>query len=81
VFWRGTTAAGAGAGVIVGTLVTIVWYYTLSDVIFEGLPGFVASALAVWLVSLATAGTKPADVEEQMAIMRGERSQQAETER
>ncbi|MDS1268804.1 sodium/proline symporter [Lipingzhangella sp. LS1_29] len=72
VFWRGTTAAGAGAGVVTGALVTIVWYYTLSDYLFEGLPGFAASALAVWLVSLATARSRPADVEEQMRVMRGQ---------
>jgi sodium/proline symporter len=81
VFWRGTTAAGAGAGVVTGTGVTIVWYYTLSEVIFEGLPGFIASALAVWLVSLATAGRRPTNVDEQMAVMRGESTREAGAER
>lgn len=75
VFWRGTTAAGAGAGVVTGALVTIVWYYTLSDYLFEGLPGFVASALAVWLVSLATSSSRPDDVDEQMRVMRGDNTE------
>ncbi|MDS1269198.1 sodium/proline symporter [Lipingzhangella sp. LS1_29] len=76
LFWRGATAAGAAAGIITGTVVTITWFTMdqwapeLAAAIppgldYELIPGFAASALAVWLVSLVT--RRPSDVDRIMA--------------
>ena len=55
--------AGAMAGIIVGASTVLVWIYapltimdgqTLSSVIYEIVPGVLASSLAIVLVSLAT---------------------------
>ena len=55
--------AGAMAGVIVGGSTVLIWIYVpfsvldgqaLSSVIYEIVPGFLASSLAIVLVSLAT---------------------------
>lgn len=56
LYWKRTTRAGIFAGLFTGTIVTIAWYYTpgLSDVMYELIPGFIASLLATWLVSLST---------------------------
>lgn len=56
LYWSGTTRAGVMAGLITGTLVTIIWYYTpvLSDLMYELIPGFFAALIATWLVSLIT---------------------------
>jgi sodium/proline symporter len=56
LYWKRTTRAGIFAGLFTGTIVTIAWYYTpgLSDVMYELIPGFIASLLATWLVSLFT---------------------------
>ena len=63
LFWKRTTAAGVMAGIFVGAATVVAWYYIpgLTDIIYEGVPGFIASTLAVWLVSLAT--RVPEDVE------------------
>jgi sodium/proline symporter len=59
LYWKGTTRAGVIAGLITGTLVTIVWYYIplLKNSLYELIPGFAAAILMTWLVSLFT---KPA---------------------
>jgi sodium/proline symporter len=59
LYWKGTTRAGVIAGLITGTLVTIVWYYIplLKNSLYELIPGFAAAMLMTWLVSLFT---KPA---------------------
>lgn len=56
LYWKRTTRAGIFAGLFTGTIVTITWYYTpgLSDMIYELVPGFIASFLATWIVSLMT---------------------------
>ncbi|MFO7799305.1 sodium/proline symporter [Rhodohalobacter sp.] len=56
LYWKGTTRAGIFAGLITGTLVTIGWYLIpeLKGVMYELIPGFFASLLATWLVSLYT---------------------------
>lgn len=56
LYWKGTTRAGIFAGLLTGTGVTILWYFTpgLKDLIYELVPGFFASLLATWLVSLCT---------------------------
>lgn len=56
LYWEGTTRSGIFAGLITGTVVTIVWYYipVLKDSLYELIPGFLAALLATWLVSLFT---------------------------
>ena len=56
LYWKGTTRAGIFAGLITGTLVTIVWYLVpeLKSLMYELIPGFFASLLSTWLVSLFT---------------------------
>ncbi len=56
LYWKRTTRAGIFAGLITGTLVTIGWYLTpgLREIMYELIPGFIASFLATWLVSLFT---------------------------
>lgn len=56
LYWKGTTRAGVFAGLITGTVVTIVWYYIplLKENMYELIPGFIAAFLATWLVSLVT---------------------------
>lgn len=61
LWWRGTTRSGALAGMVVGALVVIGWIALgWSDDLYEIVPGFIASALAIWLVSRVTA-KPPAD--------------------
>lgn len=57
LFWKGTTRAGAVAGMIFGFATTVVWvrafkadFYDL----YEMIPGFFAGLVACWLVSLVT---------------------------
>ncbi|NNF12186.1 MAG: sodium/proline symporter [Gemmatimonadetes bacterium] len=57
LFWKGTTKAGAVAGMVVGFATTVIWvrafkadFYDL----YEMIPGFFAGLLACWLVSLFT---------------------------
>ena len=69
LFWRGTTAAGAAAGIVVGALVTIVWYYTLSDVLYELVPGAIASTVAVVAVSAVT--RRPEGADRMMSLLKG----------
>jgi len=55
-FWRRTTGAGVVAGMVTGLLVTVIWANVpvLDAAIYELVPAFVASCLAVWIVSLLT---------------------------
>lgn len=54
LYWRGTTASGVVAGMVTGTVVTVVWALTpaLKGMLYELIPAFLASALAVVVVSL-----------------------------
>jgi SSS family solute:Na+ symporter len=63
LYWKGTTRAGVIAGLVTGTLVTIVWQYTpfLEPLLYELVPAFVLALLATVLVSRMT--TPPADAE------------------
>ncbi|NCP12352.1 MAG: sodium/proline symporter PutP [Sphingomonadales bacterium] len=55
LLWRRTTLAGALAGIVVGAAVVIAWIAMgLSDTMYEIVPGFIASGLAIWIVSKAT---------------------------
>ena len=53
--WKRTTRAGALAGMVVGALTVIAWITLgLSASLYEIVPGFIASSLAIWIVSLMT---------------------------
>jgi SSS family solute:Na+ symporter/sodium/proline symporter len=60
--WKGMTRAGAMAGMITGAAVVLFWVYApfeiggvrLSEHLYEIIPGFVLSTLAVVIVSLRT---------------------------
>lgn len=63
LYWKGTTKAGVFAGLITGTIVTVIWYYVpdLKNNLYELIPAFALSLLATWLVSLYT--QKPDNVD------------------
>lgn len=67
LYWKETTKAGIFAGLITGTVVTIVWYYipVLKNNLYELIPAFALSWLATWLVSKYT--QKPDNIEEAFA--------------
>ncbi len=69
LFWRGTTRAGVAAGMITGTLVTLVWKSSsaLSGLVYELIPAFGLSFLATVLVSSWT--RRPGTTEEMFAAM------------
>ncbi len=56
LWWKKTTKAGVAAGMVTGTVVVIVWYFVpvLKSSLYEIIPGFFASLLAVIVVSLLT---------------------------
>lgn len=61
LWWRGTTRAGALAGMMTGALVVVGWIAMgWSDWLYEIIPGFVAASVVIWLVSRATTGPAPA---------------------
>ncbi|HEY4601830.1 MAG TPA: sodium/proline symporter PutP [Cerasibacillus sp.] len=69
VYWKKMTKWGALAGMAVGGLTVIIWITTgLSKVIYEMVPGFFLSLLAVIVVSLLTTNDDP-KVEEQFNEM------------
>lgn len=63
LYWRRMTAPGALAGIAVGALTVLLWIYlpvqvdgqSLSQIVYEIVPGFILSTLAIILVSLVTA--------------------------
>lgn len=60
LLWERVTYSGALAGIISGATTVLFWIYapvleggaTLSSLVYEMLPGFLISALSIWLVSL-----------------------------
>ncbi|MBQ1280731.1 MAG: sodium/proline symporter [Oscillospiraceae bacterium] len=54
LFWKRFTYKGAIAGIVVGAVVDIIWLFTLtaSTGIYELFPGFIASAIACFVVAL-----------------------------
>ena len=54
LMWKRTSRAGAVAGMLTGAIVTIVWKNVaeLSSVLYELVPAFALSFVAVWLFSL-----------------------------
>jgi SSS family solute:Na+ symporter len=72
LFWRRTTKAGVIAGIVVGTVTTVVWYVTpaLKSRMYELVPAFTAALITTVVVSLATQPPKRADsLMEEMAEM------------
>jgi len=52
LFWKRMTKWGALAGMVVGGLTVIIWLTTgLSNTLYEMVPGFILSWIAVWAVS------------------------------
>lgn len=60
LYWKGTTRSGIAAGMITGTTVTIFWklFLKASTGIYELIPAFLLSTLAVLAVSLFTKNQK-----------------------
>ncbi len=56
LLWRKATGSGAIAGMIVGFVTVVVWKNipALSGALYELVPAFILSMLAVWIVSLFT---------------------------
>ncbi|GAB5410639.1 MAG: sodium/proline symporter [Balneolaceae bacterium] len=56
LYWKGTTKKGVMAGIITGTVVTIIWYFipALKNAMYELIPAFIASLVVTILVSRAT---------------------------
>ncbi|MFH2035696.1 MAG: sodium/proline symporter, partial [Candidatus Zixiibacteriota bacterium] len=56
LWWKKTTKEGILAGMLVGTIVTLIWHFnaTLSFIMAERAPAFILAFVAVWLVSLMT---------------------------
>jgi sodium/proline symporter len=56
LFWRRMTLQGAIAGMIVGGLVDIGWYFIKGSIfdIYEIIPAFIAASIAIIIVSLKT---------------------------
>jgi Na+/proline symporter len=56
LYWRRTTREGVIAGLVTGTLVTIIWETSdfLSPLLYELIPAFAAGLLATFVVSLLT---------------------------
>ncbi|AHF80072.1 sodium/proline symporter [Thermococcus paralvinellae] len=69
LYWKRTTKWGIAAGFIVGTLTTIIWklYLKATTGIYELVPAFLLSLLAVIIVSLIT--EPPENVDELMKAM------------
>ena len=64
LYWKRMTWAGAIAGVITGSLVVAIWNQTpaLKALVYEGVPGFICSILAIIIVSKMTAPPKSVDM-------------------
>jgi sodium/proline symporter len=59
LYWPRMTRSGALAGIVAGGLTVILWKQAAglggAFELYELVPGFALSVLAIWLVSLATA--------------------------
>jgi Na+/proline symporter len=70
LYWKRTTREGVIAGLVTGTVVTIVWETNefLSPLLYELIPAFAAGLLATVLVSLLTRA--PEEVDDMFETMR-----------
>ncbi|MEE0883742.1 MAG: sodium/proline symporter [Faecalimonas sp.] len=69
LFWKRTNRNGALAGMIVGGVMVFVWHYLIAPIggiwgIYELLPAFILSSIAIVVVSLLTAPPSKEIVEE-----------------
>ena len=69
LFWKRTNRNGALAGMFVGGVMVFVWHYLIAPIggiwgIYELLPAFVLSSIAIVVVSLVTAPPAKEIVEE-----------------
>src|SRR5699024_7355267 len=58
LYWKGVTKWGAISGMLVGPIVTILWYMWPPLDIYEGGPAFLAALAAIVIVSLLTKAPK-----------------------
>ena len=60
LFWRRTTLAGAGVGMIVGGIADFLWYWLKGGIwdIYEIIPGFILASITIVVVSLLTEPNK-----------------------
>ncbi|MFB5662258.1 sodium/proline symporter PutP [Alteribacillus sp. HJP-4] len=63
LFWRRTSRNGALAGLLVGGITVFTWQYTGSD-LYEMVPGFLFSSIAIVIFSLIGPGPSPQVKEE-----------------
>ena len=79
LFWRRTTRAGVLAGVLVGTVTTVVWYLVpaLKSRMYELVPAFAAALAATVIVSLLT--SPPRDAADMLRAMSPDRSKTGPT--
>ena len=61
LYWRGTNKQGAVAGMVTGTAVVLIWHNLVKPIggifgIYELLPAFLLSLLAIYIVSKLTGG-------------------------
>jgi SSS family solute:Na+ symporter len=63
LYWRGTTRSGIFAGLLTGTLVTIIWYYTpvLKFTIYELVPAFILSTILTIIISKFTSPSEDSE--------------------
>ena len=56
LLWKKTTKEGAIAGMLTGSIVTVVWKNItfLKDIVYELVPAFILAFIAVLIVSLLT---------------------------
>ncbi len=60
LLWNRTNKAGAIAGMLTGSIVTVIWrnVASLKAVVYELVPAFILAFLAVWLVTLTTSSSR-----------------------
>jgi sodium/proline symporter len=59
LFWKRTTRQGALAGVIIGGLTVLIWKQFAFFGLYEIIPGFVLSLVAIYVVSMLTPEPEP----------------------
>lgn len=64
LFWRRTTRNGVLAGILVGGLTVLVWKQYGFFGLYELVPGFILSAMVIWIVSRLTPKPDPAVLED-----------------
>ena len=68
LYWRGVTKWGAISGMIVGPVVTILWYFWPPLDIYEGGPAFIAALATIVIVSLLTRSPDDEEFQEMWSV-------------